>query len=296
MQVQYREMKTGFECIHSPSIDMASVEPATSRSSHGQYLSGSGGHSQQTSGGEQQQGYGYSPPGSGPTRGQSIVKKASKLSFGMKRDKKDKEKEKEKNEEKAQGQQSQTPGTDTLQPQGRPSGATGLTATPSSGSSSFFNVSSNQTVIGAESQHQTTPPQYAQQSSQHNKEGSEQSPPTSYSPSNKSKVLPPIPRDFAVTGGGIGGPGSIAPPRSPSPLPSGEVGKEVFDTIAKNSLSVRFEINIVKVCPPSVYFPRRMLLMAPPPVCRFHGCHYMGFSSEGQAGMDGNIRCWRGGC
>lgn len=243
MQVQYREIRAGFECIHSPSIDMASVEPATSRSSHGQYLSGSGGHYQQTSGGEQPQGYGYSPPGQGPTRGPSIVKKASKLSFGMKKKEKEKEKEK-KDEEKAQGQQPQTTGTDSLQPQGRPSGATGLTATPSSGSSSFFNVS-NHTVVGADPQQQLAPPPHSQQSSQHNKEGSDNSPPTSYSPSNKSKVLPPIPRDFATTS--TGGPGSIAPPRSPSPLPSGEVGKEVFDTIAKNSLSVRFEINIVKV-------------------------------------------------
>lgn len=241
MQVQYREVKTGFECIHSPSIDVASVAESVTT------MANRSAHVQQGSGGEQQ-GYGYSPPSA---HRPSIVKKASKLSFGMKRDK-GKDKEKREGEEKllGQGVDPVPHGQGQVQPvqvQGRPSGATGLTATPSSGSSSFFNVSSNQTVVGADPTQQQylhqPQPQHAQLSSQASDQSQQ---PGSYSPvSNKSKVLPPIPRDFAVTGGGGGG--SIAPPRSPSPLPSGEVGREVFENIAKNSLSVRFEINIVKV-------------------------------------------------
>ncbi|EKM76272.1 hypothetical protein AGABI1DRAFT_78686 [Agaricus bisporus var. burnettii JB137-S8] len=222
MQVQYREVKTGFECIHSPSIDVASVaESATNRA----------GHAQQGSGGEQQ-GYGYSPPSS---HRPSIVKKASKLSFGM-RSHKGKDKEKKEAEEKAQA-----PSIDVsqTQAQGRPSGATGLTATPSSGSSSFFNVSSHHTVVGTDPSQQQQMQHLQQPQPQ---QGSDQ---RSYSPvSNKSKVLPPIPRDFATMTSATG---SIAPPRSPSPLPSGEVGRDVFDSIAKNQLSVRFEINVVKV-------------------------------------------------
>lgn len=284
MQVQYRETKTGFECIHSPSIDMASVEPATSRAGHGQYLSG---HYQQGSGGEPQ---GHRP---------SIVKKASKLSFGMKRERgkeKEREKEKEKErrgeEERLQHQQSQGTDPGLQQPQGRPSGATALTATPSSGSSSFFNVSSHQTVTGAaDHQQQPQQPQNSQPAPQHQKEGSEQNPPRSYSPvSNKSKVLPPIPRDFAATGDA--GARGVAPPRSPSPLPSGEVGREVFESIARNSLSVRFEINIVKVC---YFFPFCLEDEGRSSDFRFLGCHCMGSNSEERAETGGSTKCWRGG-
>jgi hypothetical protein len=222
MQVQYREVKTGFECIHSPSIDVASVAES---------VANRGGHSQHGSGGEQH-GHGYSPPS---THRPSIVKKASKLSFGM-RSHKGKDKEKKESEEKAQVQNVDVPQT---QAQGRPSGATGLTATPSSGSSSFFNISSHHTVVGTDPSQQLQM-QYLQQPQP--QQGND---PNSYSPvSNKSKILPPIPRDFATMTSGTG---SIAPPRSPSPLPSGEVGRDVFDSIAKNQLSVRFEINVVKV-------------------------------------------------
>jgi len=63
--------------------------------------------------------------------------------------------------------------------------------------------------------------------------------PARQSPSNKSKILPPIPRDFGATS---------PTPRSPSPLPSGAIDKEVFESLGHNSLSVRFDINIVKVC------------------------------------------------
>lgn len=254
MQVQYREMRGGFECVHSPSIDVASVNVVGVEAgrSVGQY-SLSGGGVGSGSGGE----VGPSSPGK-----PSIVKKASKLSFGMKRDKgKEKEKEREKEREREEKEKGQVhlgdgPANAPLQVQGRPSGgtttatATGLTATPSSGSSSFFNVASNQTVVAASNQQEQQQQQHLKDPSSGDQQGSIRS----YSPvSNKSKVLPPIPRDFAGAGatgtvGTVGSAGSAPlPPRSPSPLPSGEVGREVFESIAKNQLSVRFEINIVKV-------------------------------------------------
>ncbi|KAF8966120.1 hypothetical protein BDZ97DRAFT_1729406 [Flammula alnicola] len=214
MQVQYRETKGGFECIHLPSIDISTVDAETIRNTqHNQQLSFTSGDTSP-----------MTPVHSRP----SIVKKASKLSFGMKRDKgkerdqsMDKEKEKEKEKEVSS----------------RPSGGT-LMTTASSGSSSFFNVSSNHTVIAApEAQVQTNGLSPPSPNADH-----EGAPPRSHSPaiSNKGKVLPPIPRDF-----GTRPPSPLR--RSPSPLPTGEVDRELFETMGNNSLSVRFEINIVKV-------------------------------------------------
>ncbi|KAF8881586.1 hypothetical protein BD779DRAFT_1445410 [Infundibulicybe gibba] len=194
MQVQYRETKGGFECIHLPSIDMSSVEAPVGRSHH-------------------QQIWGRTTP---VYHRPSIVKKASKLSFGMKRDKgKDRENSIEKEKDK--------------EITSRPSGGTALTATPSSGSSSFFNVSSNHTVVPPEAPGNGFTPSPSM----------ELEAPAPSTISAKSKVLPPIPRDFAR------GPSPL--PRSPSPLPTGEVDRDVFESMGNNSLSVRFEINIVKV-------------------------------------------------
>ncbi|KAJ7092768.1 hypothetical protein C8R44DRAFT_891193 [Mycena epipterygia] len=56
----------------------------------------------------------------------------------------------------------------------------------------------------------------------------------------KSKMLAPIPRDFAAS--------PVPPsPNSVTPLPTGEVDREVFESMGNNTLSVRFEIDIVKV-------------------------------------------------
>lgn len=213
MQVQYRETKGGFECIHLPSIDMSSVDPNSLRQQ--------GHHQQQTatstSSGE--------PIGHRP----SIVKKASKLSFGMKRDKgKDREPSISIDKSRTNGEHS-----------GRPSGATTLTTTPS-GSSSFFNVPSSHTAVPEHQQIQNgvtpsneidvTPP-------------SPSTPTGTGSSTRTTKVLPPIPRDFV--------PSARAPSpltaRSPSPLPTAEVNSDVFESMGNNTLSVRFEINIVKV-------------------------------------------------
>ncbi|TFK20182.1 Pkinase-domain-containing protein [Coprinopsis marcescibilis] len=212
MQVQYRETRTGFECIHLPSIDISSLGEA------GAGFRTNGHHQQSTSG-----------ISSGDTRSitpqqrPSIVKKASKLSFGMK---KGKERE---------------PSVDTK----TETSTTNKLATRSGGSSSFFNVTSEH----AASSPQEQLPQMNGLSVSNGKDDdatSQGSIPRSYSPTtpaNKAKVLPPIPRDF-----GSGGEGGDTPrARSPSPLPSGEVDQAVFEHLGNNSLSVRFEINVVKV-------------------------------------------------
>jgi len=110
----------------------------------------------------------------------------------------------------------------------RPSGATTLTATPSSGSSSFFNVSSNTHTVLADTQRSETDTSTAAAA-----------PPgeDSSSPLTTAKTLPPIPRDYATS-----------PQTQVSPgLLMGEVEEDVFESIGANKLAVRFEINVVKV-------------------------------------------------
>jgi len=60
--------------------------------------------------------------------------------------------------------------------------------------------------------------------------------PTPVPSSPPSKTLPPIPRDYA---------GSPTPPHAM--YHTGELDEDVFESIGANRLSVRFEINIVKV-------------------------------------------------
>ncbi|KAG7085501.1 hypothetical protein E1B28_003063 [Marasmius oreades] len=211
MQVQYREVKGGYECIHVPSIDISSVEPASHRLNRQQASTGS----TET-----------------PKR---IVKKSSKLSFTLRGGRsKDRDHSMDKDRESHKD------------PAGRPSGVTTLTTTPSTGSSSFFNVSSNHTVV--EENHTGTATPIANgvtaMSAEIDHEQADLTPSspsgasTSGSPTTRSKMLPPIPRDF----------GSRSPdPRSSSPMPTGGVGKDVFESMGSNSLSVRFEINVVKV-------------------------------------------------
>jgi hypothetical protein len=74
MQVQYRETKTGFDCIHLPSIDISSLQDP-----HGALATSPRKHRKQGSGGSGDSG--------GTTR--RIVRKASKLSFGVGRKDKD---------------------------------------------------------------------------------------------------------------------------------------------------------------------------------------------------------------
>ncbi|KAK7438601.1 Serine/threonine-protein kinase [Stygiomarasmius scandens] len=211
MQVQYRETKGGFECLHLPSIDITSVEPATPGYRH----------HQQTSSGS----------GEPSTPRPSLVKKSSKLSFSIRGGR---TKDRDASVDKDRGEHP-----------GRPSGGTTLTATPSTGSSSFFNVSSNHTAVDPETRSTagasaitngipTSPSVEMDAMSAVSQPLSPTS--ASGSPSHQSKNLPPIPKDFVP-----------APPRSPSPMPTGQVPSDVFESMGNNSLSVRFEINIVKV-------------------------------------------------
>lgn len=151
------------------------------------------------------------------TTSRRVTKRPSKLSFRLRG--KDREKGKEK-EGGAAEKEKDLPS--------RPSGATTLTATPSSESSSFFNVTShNNTAADTNARSET------------DSTGATVQPedvPTPVPSSPPSKTLPPIPRDYA---------GSPTPPHVM--YHTGELDEEVFESIGANRLSVRFEINIVKV-------------------------------------------------
>jgi len=217
MQVQYRETKTGFDCIHLPSIDISSLQDP-----HGTPTPSPRKHRKQGSAGSGDSG--------GTTR--RIVRKASKLSFGMTR--KDKDKDKDRTGETSLNGSTHKEKDKELP--GRPSGGAvpGPTfgATQSSGSSSFFNVSSNAPTVHPDDASATLQ--------------ADDSPSRSHSPA-RSKNLPPIPHDIAA-----------ATPQQQqhqqqqvSPPPTGEVADpEVFESVSRNTLSVRFEINIVKVRSP----------------------------------------------
>ena len=82
MQVQYRESKGGFECIHLPSIDVTSVQDTPPTPSRGHRKQASSGSNDAT-----------------PPR-RSIVKKSSKLSFDLGTRDRPKSAEKEKDKDK----------------------------------------------------------------------------------------------------------------------------------------------------------------------------------------------------
>lgn len=223
MQVQYRETKGGFECIHIPSIAI-SAQP---ESSSAQPQPRTSQHRRRGSSGSNETGI----------TARSLVKKASKLSFGVKS--RDRERESIKEREQQLPQQhniEHAPGAvvDKELPH-RPSVGTVLSVTPSSGSSSFFNVSSNAHTVLATSE---AARHHHQQEHNTAPAFDEQAVFRPHSPA-KSKLLPPIPRDFAA----------VPQPPTPklTPFPTGEVDQEVFEMMGANSLSVRFEINIVKV-------------------------------------------------
>jgi hypothetical protein len=213
MQVQYRETKTGFDCIHLPSIDISSLQDPHMFSAP-------------TSRKHRKQGSGGSGDSGGTTR--RIVRKASKLSFGMGRKDKDKDKDKDRAETSVNGNTHKEREREREVP-GRPSGGAGSAALSagqsgqSSGSSSFFNVSSS-----------NAPTAHADDNNSASLHPADDSPRRSHSPA-RSKNLPPIPRDLV---------GAVA---APQPFPTGEVDREVLESVGQNTLSVRFEINIVKV-------------------------------------------------
>ena len=154
MQVQYRETKVGFECIHAPSIDLTSVQSGQL----GRQLSNS-------RRGHQSRGGGAEGAGTGVRR--SLKKKASKLGFGLKGKDKDKERERNHNRDRDVGISTSTStgtGTTAVATQEQRSewdkerdnatvnsAATEMSRGPStsmhSNSSSLYNVSSNSHTI-----------------------------------------------------------------------------------------------------------------------------------------------------
>lgn len=285
MQVQYRETKTGFECIHMPSIDVNSVQPEpTPRRSQHRKQGSTGSHETDT------------------TR-KSVARKSSKISFGIKNKEREKEKEREREKEGKEVKEKELPS--------RPSGGTILSMTPSSASSSFFHVSSSHTrdADPARPSPITTtttnaPASIASTSAAATQDVAttsmndanstisagtvpltplspipyEPAPPRSQSPAS-SKVLPPIPPDSATV---------VSMGATLSPLPTGEVNQEMFDMISANSLAVRFEVNIVKVCTSLLVIGVLLTFMF---VCRSLGSRYMAFSSEERAVMGGSTIC-----
>ena len=171
-----------------------------------------------------------------------------------------KEKEKEKDKD--------VPG----RPSGSGSGGGGPTfgVTQSSGSSSFFNVPSNSATPHADDASATLHP--------------DDSPRRSHSPA-RSKNLPPIPRDFAGAEAG-------AQQQQQGPPTNGELSdREAFESVGQNTLSVRFEINVVKVC--HQFLVLYLMVLYVFFVFRFPGCRYTVSNSVVRAEMDGSTRCLR---
>ena len=201
MQIRYRETRSGFDCIHMPSIDLSSF-PVEQQTRHRKQ--GSSGSDERTS-----------------TTSRRVTKRPSKLSFRVRG--KDREKEKEKEGGTTAEKDKDLPG--------RPSGATTLTATPSSESSSFFNVTSHHNPTADTNTRSET------ESTAATVQAPEDVPtPVPSSPPSGSKTLPPIPRDYAGS-----------PPPQHAMHHTGEIDGDVFESIGANKLAVRFDINIVKV-------------------------------------------------
>lgn len=274
MQVQYREIKGGFECLHMPSIDLASViADAQAHQQHAQESSGS----------------------------RRLTRKASKLSFGSRRKEKDVGSVKEDKQPAAQPAVVIKDGDQDERGEQQGNNVTSI----SGGSSSFFNIIPSQELpgVGGDQPQKPTGPTESltvkTNRSTHSLENMpEQNPgtavvpqeqdPNLLSPSQsvqagadstaprpvsptRNKFLPPIPRDFAVqqkqeqqktqgtsTGKTAGAGGSSAPPTSfafvgpPTPTPgSGPSGSitidDLFEMSSGSELVVRFEINILKV-------------------------------------------------
>ncbi|KAI0029073.1 hypothetical protein K488DRAFT_57194 [Vararia minispora EC-137] len=197
MQVQYRETKTGFECIHLPSIDISSLgaDPALTAARTSRHRKQGSADSRATG---------------------TLARKSSKLSFGVGG---------KKSAEHAQGPA--TAAGDSVREKdlpGRPSGV----ATQSSGSSSFFNVSSNTHTVMPENSNLV------------DDAGS----PTPTAEQADPKNLPPLPAELGYAQQAQT---SSTTTPGPAPLPTGEVDRAVFESIGQNTLAVRFDINVVKV-------------------------------------------------
>ena len=267
MQVQYREIRGGFECLHMPSIDLASV------------IADAQAHQQVHDSGSRR-----------------ITRKSSKMSFGPRRKEKDAGSVRE-------DKQLPTRPTIVSKDGGQGEQQGNNVTSISGGSSSFFNIIPSQELSGIGDDHQqqptepTEPVEVKTNRSTHSLENlPEQNPSTAavpqeqdpnlLSPSQSSqaganstaprpvsptrnKFLPPIPRDFATqqkqeqqkaqstaTGKTSGAgerstpPTSFVGPTTPTPGsgPGGAITiDDLFEMSSGSELVVRFEINILKV-------------------------------------------------
>ena len=215
MQVQYREVKGGFECLHAPSIDLSSVGGGANLNGHSHAASGSA--------------------DSGPKR--TVVRKTSKLSILRKG------KEKEKDEEQSSSSGAAPINREKELPHRPISSAVAATST----SSTYLNVpdavpededKDNTPTATKEGSPVDKPVEVSleeESTSNHTLTREEQTPKATSPPvldapnpnhgTIRPKHLPQVPRE-----------------RSRSPPPAAEPRSD------KNDMSVRFDINIVKVC------------------------------------------------
>ncbi|CAE7144927.1 unnamed protein product [Rhizoctonia solani] len=169
MQVQHREIRGGFECIHVPSIDLSSLSAATGDEA--------------------------------PRR--SVVRKTSRLSFGKKGERDEKRPPIPVPEEKKPEEKKLVVDEKKAEPEKKEVSRSSLTFSPKPADG------------------RTTP----------TGPGTGASSPTAPSP-NRTKFLPPIPRDFADKGNG----GQAV-----------DTPEDIWENGTTNELCVRFEISIVKV-------------------------------------------------
>jgi hypothetical protein len=271
MQVQYREIRGGFECLHMPSIDLASV------------IADAQAHQQQV-------------PDSGSRR---ITRKASKLSFGPRRKERDAGSVREDKQLPTRPTVASKESKDNGQGEQQGNNVTSV----SGGSSSFFNIIPSQELpgVGGDQQQQATEPAEpatvnANRSTHSLENLPERNPSTGVVPQERdpnllspsqsaqaggncntprpvsptrNKFLPPIPRDFAAqqnqeqqkTQGAAtsktSGSGGYSVPStpfagSPTPAPGSGPGgpitiDDLFEMSSGSELVVRFEVNILKV-------------------------------------------------
>ncbi|VDB92009.1 unnamed protein product, partial [Peniophora sp. CBMAI 1063] len=224
MQVQYRETRTGFECIHLPSIDVSSLGAraavAGHRPSHQSSAGGGGGggHRKSTS--------------ADSASARKVGRKTSKMSFGVR------------------GGRPGTAGEEMVDEKKSMTNGNGVGAeksaeredvdvrSPSAGSSSFFNVSQTNSQQGpsASDDPSTTAPTTANANHSVNADATPVQPARDY-----AYIEDATDNDGAAT------PTEYTGAKTLPPLPTGEVGPEVFDEIGRNTLAVRFEVNVVKV-------------------------------------------------
>ncbi|KZV66106.1 Pkinase-domain-containing protein [Peniophora sp. CONT] len=211
MQVQYRETRTGFECIHLPSIDVSSLGARAAVAGHGH--GGGGGHRKSTS----------ADSGTG-TSSRKVGRKSSKVSFGVRSGRPG----------TAGGEMDRQNGGEREKEREREDGERDVRS-PSAGSSSFFNVSQTPSQQGPSASSPSDEPS----STNTNANATPVQPARNYAYIEDDSGAA-TPTEHAPGGGGGG-------LKTLPPLPTGEVGPEVFDEIGRNTLAVRFEVNVVKV-------------------------------------------------